>query len=82
MGVLAEDSALTEHGVDEGGLTVVDVRDDSDVTNILGHFCADLVSRTERQSRSCNPIKLRGDRSNECSAILARGAEIRADFPE
>jgi hypothetical protein len=81
MGVLAEDSALAQHGVDQGGLAVVNMRDDGDVTNILIHICAGTVRRTERQSRSCNPIKLRGDRSNECSVILARGGGIRDGFP-
>jgi hypothetical protein len=28
---------LPEHGVDEGGFAVVDVGDDGDVANILGH---------------------------------------------
>jgi hypothetical protein len=28
---------LPEHGVDEGGLTVVDMGDDGDVANVLGH---------------------------------------------
>ena len=31
--VVAENAALTEHGVDQGGLAVVDVRNDGDVTN-------------------------------------------------
>src|SRR5262249_52617507 len=33
----AENAALAQHGVDEGGLAVVDVRDDCDVANILTH---------------------------------------------
>jgi hypothetical protein len=28
---------LPEHGVDEGGFAVVDVGDDGDVANVLGH---------------------------------------------
>ncbi len=32
LGALAEDAGLAQHGVDEGGLSVVDVRDDRDVT--------------------------------------------------
>ena len=35
--VLAEDSGLLEHGVDQGGLAVVDVGDDGDVADVLGH---------------------------------------------
>ena len=34
----AEDSALAQHGVDQRGLAVVDVRDDGDVANILAHW--------------------------------------------
>ena len=30
----AEDAALIEHGIDEGGLAVIDVRDDGDVSNV------------------------------------------------
>ena len=33
----AEDAALAEHGVDEGGLAVVDVGDDGDVADGAGH---------------------------------------------
>ena len=33
----AEGSGLPEHGVDEGGLAVVDVGDDGDVTQVLAH---------------------------------------------
>ena len=33
----AEDAGLPEHGVDEGGFAVVDVGDDGDVANVLGH---------------------------------------------
>ena len=33
----AEGAGLAEHGVDEGGLAVVDVRDDGDVANGLAH---------------------------------------------
>ena len=32
--IFAEGSSLTEHLVDEGGLPVVDVRDDGDITNL------------------------------------------------
>src|SRR5581483_5335737 len=40
--VLAEDVALPQHAVDEGGLPVVDVRDDRDVADVLapGHLPA------------------------------------------
>src|ERR1700730_5189844 len=70
---MAEDSALAQHGVDEGGLTVVDVRDDGDVTNILCHFCADTVRRTERQSRSCNPIKIAGRQKQRMLGYFSTG---------
>src|SRR6185295_16642436 len=33
--VSTEDAALPEHGVDQGGLAMVDVGDDSEVANIL-----------------------------------------------
>jgi hypothetical protein len=33
----AKNTALAQHGVDESGLAVVDVRDDGDVANVLAH---------------------------------------------
>ena len=33
--VVAEDAALLEHGVDQRGLAVVDVRDDGDIANVV-----------------------------------------------
>ena len=33
----AEDSALAQHGVDQRGFAVVDVRDDGDIANIFTH---------------------------------------------
>src|SRR5713226_3028354 len=47
----AEDAGLTEHGVDEGGFAVVDVGDDGDVANILGHGGAYVTS-------TCDPAEL------------------------
>ena len=35
--IVAEDAALTEHGVDQGGLAVVDVGDDSDIADGFIH---------------------------------------------
>ena len=37
--VVAEDVALPEHGVDQRGLAVVDVRDDRDVADIVPAHC-------------------------------------------
>ena len=36
--VSSEDAALAKHGVDQRGLAVVNVRNDSDVTGVLTHF--------------------------------------------
>ena len=35
----AENAALAKHGVDQRGLAVVNVRNDSDVTGVLTHLC-------------------------------------------
>ena len=42
----AEDAALPEHGVDEGGLPVIDVGDDADVAEVLGGRHGGGVSST------------------------------------
>ena len=33
----AENAALAQHGVDQSGLAVVDVRDNGDIANVLAH---------------------------------------------
>src|SRR5215470_11793459 len=43
--VLAEEPRLPEHRVDQGGLAVVDVSDDRDVTNVLALLHRSIVSR-------------------------------------
>ena len=37
----AEDAALAQHGIDERGLAVIDVRDDGDVADVVANLSQD-----------------------------------------
>ena len=45
----AEGPGLPEHGVDEGGLAVIDVGDDGDVAQVLAHGHMELFFSSVRE---------------------------------
>ena len=52
LGALLERAGLTKHGVDEGGLAVVDVCDDGDVTEAGGGHAMALLAELIRPRES------------------------------
>ena len=64
--VLAEHAALPEHGVHQGGLAVVHVRDDGDVAQVL----------PDRRARG--PVLGRAHRDSRAGAAPAGGAGVEA----
>src|SRR5260370_10966989 len=79
-----ECAGLLEHGVDEGGFAVVDVGDDGDVANVLGHGACviRLGGPASSWALACGPAR-KSTAKNGCATVaqtkIAAGATSSPD---